>query len=199
MSLLSRITHRPRLFSWLHRLGLLNAYSQTHRDERACLCRHAATAKLAVEVGTFMGRTAGHLALALPEDGILYCVDPYPGGGDALRQIALRQIKRTGAAHKVRMLRADSAGAMANLPTQVDFFFVDGDHSFEGLAADWKVVRQLLKPRGVAGFHDTASASGAKVHSEGAIRFFDEVIAKDSEFTRIETVWSLNVIQRAES
>jgi hypothetical protein len=34
------------------------------------------------------------------------------------------------------------------------------------------------------------------VHSEGSIRFFEEVITHDPEFTHLETVRSLNVIRR---
>lgn len=196
MSLLSHITHRPRLYNYLHALGVVNAYSQTHPEERASLCRHAAQAHSAVEIGTFMGLTAAELALALPADATLYCVDPYLCGGEPLQQIAMRQIARAGASSKVRMVRAASTGAVASLPAQVDFFFVDGDHSYEGIAADWKIVKQLLKPGGIAAFHDTARAPDVMVHSEGSIRFFEEVIAHDPEFTHLETVRSLNVIRR---
>jgi predicted O-methyltransferase YrrM len=196
MSLLSRFSRRPRIYNGLHALGVVNAYSQTHSEERGCLCRHIAKAKAAVEIGTFMGLTAAELARSLPANATLYCVDPYPGGGEPLQQIALRQIARAGAASKVRMVRADSAGAVASLPAQVDFFFVDGDHSYEGLLADWKIVKLLLKPGGIAAFHDTARAPEAMVHSEGSIRFFEEVITHDPEFTHLETVRSLNVIRR---
>lgn len=196
MSLLSRITQRPRLYNRLHALGLVNAYSQTHPEERACLCRHIARAKAAVEIGTFMGLTAAEMAHALPSDATLYCVDPYPGGGEPLQQIAQRQITRAGVSSKVRMVRADSAGAVASLPAQVDFFFVDGDHSYEGLAADWKVVKQLLRPGGIAAFHDVVPVEGSKVLSCGSVKFFSEVISSDSDFSFVERIRSLAVLQR---
>jgi predicted O-methyltransferase YrrM len=175
---------------------VVNAYSQTHPEERACLCRHIAKAKAAVEIGTFMGLTAAEMAHALPADATLYCVDPYPGGGEPLQQIALRQIARAGASSKVRMVRADSAGAVASLPTQVDFFFVDGDHSYEGLAADWKIVRKLLKPGGIAAFHDVITVHGSGAYSHGSVKFFDEIIANDPGFKRLEAIHSLAVMQR---
>lgn len=196
MRFLSSISRRPRLFNILHALGLVGAYSQTHPEERACLCRYVAQACVAVEIGTFMGLTASELACAMPAEAVLYCVDPYPDGGEPLQKIAIRQIARAGKASKVRMLRSDSVRAVPSLPAQIDFFFVDGDHSYDGLALDWKVVKQLLKPGGVAAFHDTARAQDAGVHSEGSIRFFEEVIAKDTGFARVETVRSLNVIRR---
>ena len=189
------IGNRPRLYNLLHRLRLVPASSQTHPDERACLCRHIRHAQAAVEIGTYMGLTASEMAAALPPGGTLYCVDPYPGDV-AIQQIALRTLERAGQTSRIRMVRTDSAGAVAHLPPQVDFFFVDGDHSYEGLAADWKIVRQLLKPGGIAAFHDTARAPEAMVHSVGSIRFFEEVIALDPEFTHLETARSLNVIRR---
>jgi predicted O-methyltransferase YrrM len=136
------------------------------------------------------------MAHALPADATLYCVDPYPGGGEPLQQIALRQIARAGASSKVRMVRADSAGAVASLPTQVDFFFVDGDHSYEGLAADWKIVRKLLKPGGIAAFHDVITVHGSGAYSHGSVKFFDEIIANDPGFKRLEAIHSLAVMQR---
>jgi predicted O-methyltransferase YrrM len=197
MSLLSHISRRPRLYNRLHALGVVNAYSQTHPEERTCLCRHISKAESAVEIGTFMGLTAAELARALPADATLYCVDPYPGGGDPLQQIAMRQIARAGEASKVRMVRADSAGAVASLPAQVDFFFVDGDHSYEGLAADWKVVKQLLRPGGIAAFHDVVQVAGGEVYSPGSALVFNEVISCDPDFTLLETVKSLAVLQRS--
>jgi predicted O-methyltransferase YrrM len=196
MIALSSLRQRPRLFNWMHRLGLVQAQSQTHPEEREMLCRHAAIARSAVEVGTFMGLTAGCLARALPDDGVLYCVDPYPGGGESIQAVAHRHLKRLGVWKHIRMLRSDSHGAMASLPARVDFFFVDGDHSYDGLKADWWVVRQLLRPGGIAAFHDTARDPDASLHSEGAIRFFEEVIAQDAEFEIVDRVRSLNLIRR---
>lgn len=196
MSLQSQISRRPRVYNWLHALGLVQAYSQTHSDERQCLCRHVLKANNAVEIGTFMGITAAELARALPADATLYCVDPYPGGGEPLQQIARRQIARAGALSKVRMVRADSTGAVASLPSQVDFFFVDGDHSYEGLANDWKIVKQLLRPGGIAAFHDVVPVPNSDVYSCGSIKFYNEVISIDSGFTLLEIVRSLAIMQR---
>jgi predicted O-methyltransferase YrrM len=177
-------------------LGLVNAQSQTHPEERACLCRHIKNAKAAVEIGTFMGVTAVQMAQAMPADATLYCIDPYPGGGESLLKIAMRQIARAGASSKVRLIRSDSTGAISKLPAQVDFFFVDGDHSYEGLAADWTVLKQLLKPGGIAAFHDVVPVLGSEVYSHGSVSFFDQVITKDPEFKHMESMHSLAVLQR---
>ena len=38
----------------------------------------------------------------------------------------------------------------------VDVLFIDGDHSYEGVLADWLLYHSLVKPGGIVVFHDTA-------------------------------------------
>lgn len=142
-----------------------------------------------------MGLTAIAMAAALPDGGVLYCVDPYLWDS-GIRAVALREIKRSGQASRIRMLRTFGEGSLAMLPEQVDFFFVDGDHSYEGLQSDWSLVHRLLRVGGVAGFHDTARSPKEPVHSEGSIHFFNSVIARDPQFELVERVLSLNIVRR---
>ena len=37
---------------------------------------------------------------------------------------------------------------------QIDFLFIDGDHSPQGVEQDWREFSQLVKPGGLIGFHD---------------------------------------------
>jgi predicted O-methyltransferase YrrM len=187
--------HRPRIFNLLHLFGLVEPVSQTHPEERACLCKHISEAHSAVEVGTYMAVTAAEMAQALPANGTLYCIDPYPNG-DAIREIALRHLRRKKVSARVVMLFSNSEQSITSLPSSVDFFFVDGDHSYDGLLRDWQVVKQVIKVGGIAAFHDTAVFPGATSVSEGAVKCFNEVILHDSDYELIETCWSLNVIRR---
>jgi predicted O-methyltransferase YrrM len=36
----------------------------------------------------------------------------------------------------------------------VDMLFIDGDHTYEGVKADWELYAPLVRPGGVIGFHD---------------------------------------------
>lgn len=36
----------------------------------------------------------------------------------------------------------------------LDFLFIDGDHSYEGVKCDWEMYSPLVRPRGVVAFHD---------------------------------------------
>ena len=52
---------------------------------------------------------------------------------------------------------------------QVDFAFVDGDHSYRGLRKDIFLTKELLRPGGLMVLHDTAAAGDCK-------RVFDELL-----------------------
>jgi predicted O-methyltransferase YrrM len=195
MSLASLFQNRPRIYDWLHRAGLVSPQTQTHPDERQCLRRHATGAKSAVEIGTYMGVTAAEIVPVLASDGTLYCIDPYLGG-EAIRRIALRHFRRSGTESRINLLQCTAEEALPRLPPQVDFVFVDGDHSYEGLQRDWAVVKKILRPGGIAAFHDTAVFPGATAISQGAVRCFDELIRPETAFELVETCKSLNVIRR---
>lgn len=195
MNLLDHLQYRPRIYNFLHMAGLVSAKTQTSNAERACLCRHVSNARSAVEIGTFMGVTAAELAKALPQDAVLFCVDPY-FDGQAIQSIAVRHLARQGQAGKVRMLQSTAKDVLGHLPEQVDFIFVDGDHSFEGLGEDWEVVRRILRPGGIAAFHDVNPQPDIRPSCEGAIRGFEEFIRPSPEFRLIETCESLHVMMR---
>jgi len=38
---------------------------------------------------------------------------------------------------------------------EVDFLFIDGDHSFEGVSKDFSFYSRLVRKGGIVGFHDT--------------------------------------------
>lgn len=37
-----------------------------------------------------------------------------------------------------------------------DFIFIDGDHTYEGVKADWENYHTMVRPGGAVGFHDTS-------------------------------------------
>lgn len=195
MNLLDRFQNRPRIYNLLHMAGLVAARSQTSETERACLCRHVGGAVSAVEIGTFMGVTAAELAQALPDHALLYCLDPY-FGGQAILSIAMRHLARQGLAKKVRMIQSTAMQSLSALPEKVDFIFVDGDHSYQGLKEDWEFVQRLLKLGGVAAFHDVNPQPGLRPNCEGAIQCFNDLVRANRDYELVETCESLHVIRR---
>lgn len=66
----------------------------------------------------------------------------------------------------------------------VDFAFIDGDHSYEGVARDWDRWKGLVRPGGIIAFHDTWPGSVVNVEP-GVARFVDELrrVHPSVEFT----------------
>lgn len=60
-----------------------------------------------------------------------------------------------------------------------DFIFIDGDHTFEGVKADWENYHGMVRPGGAVGFHDT-SRTGDGWMSKVEVRPF------------LETLWTSN-------
>lgn len=57
----------------------------------------------------------------------------------------------------------------------IDFLFLDGDHSYEGIKADWENYGQMVRPGGVVAMHDLIAPKGRERIQVG--RFFGELKA----------------------
>jgi predicted O-methyltransferase YrrM len=49
---------------------------------------------------------------------------------------------------------ADSHMTQPNIPPLIDFLFIDGDHSLEGVMKDWIEYSHYVKSGGIIAFHD---------------------------------------------
>jgi predicted O-methyltransferase YrrM len=179
-------------------VGLAGPTTQTTDAERACLARHAAGRKRLAEIGVWHGLTTGVLRRAMDPGGVLFAVDPYPVGrlGVSLpRRIARREVGRV-AGGRVEWLRATGADAARRVAGPIDFVFIDGDHSYDGLRADWEGWAPLVAPGGVVALHDSRSSADRDLAGAGSARFAAEVIARDGRFEPVEVVDTLTVLRR---
>lgn len=189
------LKRRPRVLNVMHALRLVRPITSTTEAELACLERHARGRKCAVEIGTAQGASAVRIARALAPDGRLFCVDPYEAENPNAR-ICRRELMRAAVAHRVTFLRGTSVQMADRIPLGCDFFFVDGDHSYEGLKADWEIVLGRLVAGGVACFHDTSVPADNPARNPGSVRFFEQHIRRHPGFEWLETVYTLNVMRR---
>ena len=199
-SLEKRFFRRPRVLNLLHWANLVNATSQTIPAELNALERHAAGARQALEIGTYQGVSAARIAGALAPGGLLYCVDPWPktkGRQDnPCWSICERHLRRYGVRNRVRILRGYSGEMAAQMPDQLDFAFVDGDHSWGGIKTDWTIVSEKLLPGGVVCLHDSLIPAGEEWRHADSCVYFEDVIQNDPRFSVIEVVHSLAVLRR---
>ncbi len=190
---------RPRVLNALHFVNLVGATSQTIPAELNALERHAVGASQALEIGTYQGVSATRIARALARGGILHCVDPWPeneSGENPCWSICQRHLRRSGVKERIRILRGYSREMVGQIPETLDFAFVDGDHSWEGITTDWKIVSERMLVGGVVCLHDSFVPAGEEWRYADSCAYFEEVIRNDLRFSLIEVVHSLAVLRK---
>jgi predicted O-methyltransferase YrrM len=122
------------------------------------------------EIGTLHGYTALHFALNTPADSVIYTLDlPRDGSTqpalattlvddmhvDASLGSAGRCFEASPAAAKIRPLYGDSARFdFSPYHGSIDFFFIDGAHSYEYVRSDTQHALRCVPPGGVIAWHD---------------------------------------------
>lgn len=119
-----------------------------------------------IEIGTNYGELALDVSPACLNILILYTIDPYQHKEgnkfeaglpqetlDGIRILALNNLKHLISEGRVIMLHLLSDSAYYLFNDKVDFVWIDGDHSPEQIAKDFKYER-LVKHFGLIGGHD---------------------------------------------
>jgi hypothetical protein len=65
----------------------------------------------------------------------------------------------------------------------LDVLFIDGDHSYEGVKADWDAYKSFLEPGSIVIFHDYGWADGVKK----VVR--EDVMPLMSDYDRLPNMW----------
>jgi hypothetical protein len=197
------LMRRTAVRAMLWHCGLLNPQTQTSAAERVAIARHAAGGRRLVEIGVFNGVTTLEMRKTMDCRGVLWAVDPFPPGrlGFCLDEHISRHTAGRSANGTVIFVLLTGAEAAARYAEErnppVEFIFIDGDHSWAGIDADWKAWSPLVGLGGIVALHDSRPCSGKRVPQD-SIRYTEEVIRRDPRFTVIDEVESLTVL-RAEA
>jgi predicted O-methyltransferase YrrM len=133
------------------------------------LARRSAPGRtLAVEVGSYLGSSSLFIASALKARGkgsLLYCVDTWLN--DAMSEgnmdtFTAFKSNTSGHAGVIRPLRGCSLNMAKGFDEPIDFLFIDGDHSYDGVKADVDAWFSKLKPGATVAFHDIGWAEGVQ-------------------------------------
>lgn len=182
----------------LHRLGLAPAGTQTSPAEQQALLRWADGKRRLVEIGVWHGANTRRLRDAMAEAGVITGVDPFPPGRLGVSfplGIARREIARSRRG-RFELIRATSADAARRWESPIDFLFIDGDHSYEGLREDWEGWASFIAPGGVVCLHDSRATAQRAISDAGSVRYTAEVISRDPRFETAEIVETLTVLVR---
>lgn len=182
-----------------YRLGLDQAQTQTTEAERAYLNEIAAGHKLMVELGVFEGVSSRILRTAMDRDAELYCIDPFPTGrlGFSLQQsISKRETSRSQNGN-IHWLRCFSYEAIKSWSKRIELLYMDGDHSFEGAARDFREWTPFVVSGGLILIHTSRSSPRKPVpDSCGPLRLVGEIVAHDSGFKIRNYVDSMAVVEK---
>lgn len=186
-------------------LSLAEGETQTTPAERDCLAKHAAGRECLAEIGVWHGVTTVRLRAAMSPSAVLYAIDPFPPGrlGFSMqRRIARGEVRsiRNGRIEWLRTTGFEAARTLAPLVGgKLEFLFIDGDHSYDGLKGDWEGWSGLIAPRGVVALHDSRPTPTRPIDSAGSARYTAEVVLADHRFRVVDTVDSLTVVERIEA
>jgi cephalosporin hydroxylase len=116
-----------------------------------------------LEIGSLHGGTLWAWTRVATSDAVLVSVD-LPGGaygGGYAPERAPEIESYTRLQQEMRLIQADShdpetvqrvADALSG--ASLDFLFIDGDHTYGGVRADYEMYGELVRPGGLIAFHD---------------------------------------------
>lgn len=141
-----------------------------------------------VEIGTCLGMSAELFLKELPTLRTLYCVDHYPAFIDwngtvmseerqaVMKEHAKQRLSAYGDRAEFQYMDSEMFAAEFDVSSRyqyLDFIFVDGDHSFEGVLRDFRLYWPLIRTGGIFAGHDWNISS-----VQAAIREFFPDISK---------------------
>jgi predicted O-methyltransferase YrrM len=142
-----------------------------------------------VEIGSYLGVSSCFIALALSEKkhtGKLYCIDTWQndamseGPRDTYDEF-INNSERFR--EEIIPVRQRSIEAAKEFDQQIDYLFIDGDHSYGAVKNDWEAWSPKLNHGAVVIFHDYGWA-------EGVMRVIHESVMQHvSPFDNLPNMW----------
>lgn len=104
--------------------------------------------------GSAMCLAAGLNYLNMP--GIVHSIDMFSTNSGHLKHVAEASLVRTGLDQRVKLYRGLTLKYVEMVSKmELSFLFIDADHSYEGVKADFLAFSPFVKINGAVAFHDT--------------------------------------------
>ena len=121
---------------------------------------------VAVEIGSWKGKSTYCIAKGLRK-GKLIAIDPFDASGDepskaiysrqrgekSLLQQFKEKMSELEVLNKIEIYRGYSQNFIGSIP-EIDFLFIDADHSIDGCKRDFSGYGSFIRPGGYIAFHD---------------------------------------------
>ena len=194
---LKRLRHP--LFAWAR---LRPSFAQHTRLEHEALQRNARDCHCVVEIGVAEGASALAVREVMAVDGTLYLIDPFHLSRfrwlNTQRRAARTAVSRCARA-KVTWIEQFSFDAVGSWNEPIDFLFVDGDHTEDGVTRDWSDWHRFLRSGGRVAFHDARIfENGWPTEDDGPVRVVNSLFRERQlpNWKIVEEVHSLVIVQR---
>lgn len=144
--------------------------SHLTREEMCRLYQLADDRKNVLEIGSYVGASACCFGAALKKNGAgnLICVDTWnndsmtEGNRDTWQEFLNNTASFKMHIVPVRGFSTNVVDEVAKHIKSIDLLFIDGDHSYEGVRADWDAYKEFLWTGSVVVLHDWGWAEGVK-------------------------------------
>jgi predicted O-methyltransferase YrrM len=148
------MTNDELLDKWRH---VVNAsdhiFTWTETLTLCWLAEQASKAKLAAEVGVYMGRASRVMCDA--GVGHLWSIDPFMvAGTQKVTEYFLRDYIRSGVCEVIPKHTEPAAAMLQHLKGKLDFAFIDDGHAYEDVLTDIEYFLPLVKSGGILCGHD---------------------------------------------
>ena len=154
--------------------GLSKQIQDCQYDIIDSLCKEVSKPFMkALEIGSWTGCSSCIIGSRIKiYDGILYCVDNFLGGNEIaslvpvaekynIKDIFLSNIKWAELEDTVKLLYMNSREASKQFKNgELDFIFLDGDHSYDGVSLDCNLWFPKLNTGGIIAGHDFSGDVG---------------------------------------
>jgi predicted O-methyltransferase YrrM len=175
-------------------LGLDSAASQVTDRELQMLLRYSRGARTICEIGCYEASTS--VALALNTTGTVYSVDPFYRGrlGVCYTEYVARIHRWRNGVQNLVFLKGLSHEIGHTFDLSIDFLFIDADHSYEAVKADWKRWFPKVRKGGYIALHDSKPAANSP-QMLGSMRFYLEDVPQIDRVVECDWVDSLVIVQ----
>lgn len=138
--------------------------------ERVKLYQLSLNRKTVVEIGSYLGASSYCFALAASNnnmpDAKVICIDSWKNDAmsEGYRDTFLLFKKNVAPVSEkiipVRGMSFEVVETVRSVSNDVEVLFIDGDHSYEGVKADWENYKTFLRSGSIVIMHDSGWADG---------------------------------------
>jgi len=154
--------------------------------------------EVVVEIGSWIGVSTIYLAQAMKEQGKgkVFAIDPHQNYALHRRRhlpdtepILRENLKRFEVEEFVQVIRKTSLEALSSWVERIDLLFVDGNHLFNSVRADFFGFSPWIPSGGVLVFHDYLKLAGPR-------RVVDEIVKPSNLWEELGCVQRLIAFRR---